>query len=65
MTCPDTEEAQKFSAKFNMLDHVKLFADKSIVSAYGYLLENYETNSPCINDCIMTMLHHISGTNRF
>lgn len=51
----------QFSAKFNMLEHVRMFAEKSIVSAYGYLLENYAQNSPCLNDCIMTMLHHVSG----
>ena len=44
-----------------MLDHVSYFAEESIVRAFGYLLENYEQNSPCLNDCIMTMLHHIAG----
>jgi len=59
--CSESLQVEKFRAKFSMLDHVMLFAEKPIVGAYGYLLENYEQNSPCLNDCIMTMLHHISG----
>jgi len=57
----DSPQIEKFRSKFSMLDHVSHFAQDSIVRAYGYLLENYEQNSPCLNDCIMTMLHHISG----
>lgn len=59
--CRDEPQMDKFRTKFSMLTHVSSFADKAVVRAYGYLLENYEQNSPCLNDCIMTMLHHISG----
>lgn len=50
-----------FKNKFSMMDHVNMFANKTIVRAYGFLLETYEENTPCLNDCIMTMMHHISG----
>lgn len=59
--CSDSPQIEKFRSKFSMLDHVSYFAEESIVRAFGYLLENYEQNSPCLNDCIMTMLHHIAG----
>ena len=28
---------------------------------YGHLLEGYDTNSEFVNDCILTMMHHVSG----
>jgi len=60
LTLP-SESSKVFKSKFSMLQHVNLFANKSIARCYGFLLETYDTNSPCINECIMTMLHHIAG----
>ena len=29
---------------------------------FGRLLENYETNSPFVNDSVFTIMHHIAGS---
>lgn len=28
---------------------------------YGYLLEDFNENGGQVNDCIFTMMHHVSG----
>ena len=32
-----------------------------LMRQYGSLLEDYDTNSPLVNDCIFTMMHHVAG----
>lgn len=29
---------------------------------FGYLLEDFNENGAFVNDCIFTMMHHISGS---
>lgn len=48
-------------AQFNMTEHVKQFANKELMGQYGYLLDNFSNNSPKVNDCIFTLMHHIAG----
>jgi len=47
--------------KFNMTHHVKQFANAEMMRHFGRLLEEYEKNSPFVNDCIFTLMHHIAG----
>jgi hypothetical protein len=32
-----------------------------MMKPYGLLLENFQENSNSVNDCVFTMMHHISG----
>jgi hypothetical protein len=32
-----------------------------MMKPYGLLLENFQENSGSVNDCVFTMMHHISG----
>ena len=47
--------------KFNMTDHVIQFANAETMRHFGSLLEEYERNTPFLNDCIFTLMHHIAG----
>jgi len=46
---------------FNMTDHIKQFANKELMGQYGRLLDNFSNNTPKVNDCIFTLMHHIAG----
>ena len=37
------------------------FATPEIMSQYGEALENFEENSDELNDCILTVMHHVAG----
>ena len=37
------------------------FASVDIMHWFGYLLEDFHDNGAFVNDCIFTMLHHVSG----
>lgn len=39
------------------------FATVEIMQQYGLLLENFNENSEYVNDCILTMMHHIAGNH--
>ena len=47
--------------KFNLTDHIKQFANAEMMRQFGRLLEAYEQNTPFVNDCIFTIMHHIAG----
>merc|ERR1719264_1579905 len=47
--------------KFNMRSHVRQFANAEMMRHFGRLLEEYEKNTPFVNDCIFTVMHHIAG----
>jgi timeless protein len=40
-------------------EYLSLFVE--LMRQYGSLLEDYDTNSPLVNDCIFTMMHHVAG----
>ena len=49
-----------------MIFHSKLdlflrFASVEVMRQYGHLLEGFDTNPEFVNDCIFTMMHHVSG----
>ena len=37
------------------------FATAEIMDQYGKLLERYEENSHEVNECVLTLMHHIAG----
>eukprot|EP00092_Neocalanus_flemingeri_P001329 GFUD01001420.1.p1 GENE.GFUD01001420.1~~GFUD01001420.1.p1 ORF type:complete len:1228 (+),score=271.17 GFUD01001420.1:445-4128(+) len=47
--------------KFSMTNHVTQFANPELMRQYGRLLEEFEQNTPFVNDCIFTVMHHIAG----
>jgi len=44
-----------------MTDLIKHFALPEMMKPYGFLLETFRENSPTLNDCIFTMMHHVAG----
>jgi len=46
---------------FSMTSHIKQFANPELMRQYGRLLEDFEQNTPFVNDCIFTVMHHIAG----
>jgi timeless protein len=40
---------------------VNLSVWSEVMRQYGSLLEDYDTNSALVNDCIFTMMHHVAG----
>ncbi|XP_074658163.1 protein timeless-like [Tubulanus polymorphus] len=46
---------------FNMLAHVKNFATESMMAQYGKLLTRFRQNTDFLNDCLLTMMHHVAG----
>ncbi|XP_041357727.1 uncharacterized protein LOC121374656 [Gigantopelta aegis] len=50
-----------FMTGFDMLVHVKQFFTCGVMLKYGLVLESFETNSPFLNTCILTMMHHAAG----
>lgn len=47
--------------KFSMTNHVHQFSNPELMRQYGRLLEEFEQNTPFVNDCIFTVMHHIAG----
>ncbi|KZS11311.1 putative Protein timeless [Daphnia magna] len=48
------------SAKsFDLKQHLDQFCTETIVNRYGIALEDFRTNSTFVNDCILTLLHHV------
>jgi len=47
--------------KFSMTNHVRQFSNPELMRQYGRLLEEFEQNTPFVNDCIFTVMHHIAG----
>ncbi|XP_063428771.1 protein timeless-like isoform X2 [Mytilus trossulus] len=46
---------------FNMMEHIKLYANRNIMQYYGTMLENFENNRSVVNLYVFTMMHHIAG----
>ena len=44
-----------------MTSHLTQFATVEVMRQYGQLLEGFDTNSEFVNDCVFTMMHHVSG----
>ena len=46
-------------ANFNAV--VCRFATLEVMRQYGYVLEQFRSNTQQVNDAIFTMMHHVSG----
>ncbi|XP_057380232.2 LOW QUALITY PROTEIN: protein timeless-like [Daphnia carinata] len=44
---------------FDLHQHLDQFCTETIVNRYGIALEDFRTNSTFVNDCILTLLHHV------
>lgn len=40
-------------------DHLKNFCSKKILSRYGTVLEDYKKNGVFVNNCVLTIFHHV------
>ncbi|RWS29251.1 protein timeless-like protein [Leptotrombidium deliense] len=47
--------------RMDLFSHLKQFATSKVMEQYGKVLEDFQTNSEFVNDCILTMMHHVSG----
>ena len=47
--------------KVNMTQHMAQFANPEMMRHYGRLLEEFQKNTPFLNDYIFTVMHHIAG----
>merc|ERR550532_3506060 len=47
--------------ELDMTHHMSQFANPELMRQYGRLLEEFEQNTPFVNDCIFTVMHHIAG----
>jgi timeless protein len=52
---------QSSRGSFDIGQHLTQFCSEMIVDRYGTALEDFKTNGPFVNDCILTILHHIAG----
>lgn len=44
-----------------MRQHLSQFCSTTVLAHFGAALEDFKTNGPFVNDCIMTVLHHIGA----
>jgi len=47
--------------ELDMTQHMSQFANPELMRQYGRLLEDFQNNTPFLNDCIFTVMHHIAG----
>nr|AGV28716.1 timeless [Eurydice pulchra] len=58
------EQSPHSTSSFDMVSHIKQFATMDIMLQYGRVLENFNENDEMVNECIFTMMHHVSGELR-
>ena len=46
---------------FDLRQHLNKFCSRTILDNYGIALEDFKTNGRFVNDCILTVLHHIGA----
>ena len=56
-----SESERRVGPRFDLTQHMKQFANSEMMRQYGRLLEEFEQNTPFVNDCIFTILHHMAG----
>ncbi|XP_055915842.1 protein timeless isoform X3 [Eupeodes corollae] len=49
------------NVNIKMIDHISQFGIPEIMCNYGLLLEGFNENGVFVNDCILTMMHHVVG----
>ncbi|XP_046458004.1 protein timeless-like [Daphnia pulex] len=52
---------QSSRGSFDIGQHLTQFCSEMIVDRYGTALEDFKTNGSFVNDCILTLLHHVAG----
>ncbi|XP_046458340.1 protein timeless-like [Daphnia pulex] len=52
---------QSSRGSFDISQHLTQFCSEMIVDRYGTALADFQTNGPFVNDCILTLLHHVAG----
>lgn len=61
LTLERAAQHSPFAASFDLGEHLGQFCSRAILSRYGTALEDFRTNGPFVNDCILTILHHIGA----
>ncbi|XP_034230550.1 protein timeless isoform X3 [Thrips palmi] len=61
MFVENTVKLPEFQAKVNLEQHIKQFGTIEVMRNYGLLLEDFLNNGEFVNDCILTMMHHVAG----
>lgn len=47
--------------RFDLPLHLTQFATVKIMDTFGKVLQDFKINSDFVNDCILTMMHHVAG----
>lgn len=50
-----------YTSSFDLRQHLGQFCSRNVLARYGTALEDFKTNGPFVNDCILTVLHHIGA----
>lgn len=61
LTLERAAQQSVYGASFDLRQHLNQFCSRTILSRYGTALEDFKTNGPFVNDCILTVLHHIGA----
>ena len=61
LTLERAAQQSSFGSCFDLRQHLNQFCSRTILSRYGTALEDFKTNGPFVNDCILTVLHHIGA----
>ncbi|KAJ1520010.1 hypothetical protein ONE63_004241 [Megalurothrips usitatus] len=61
MFVENTVKLVEFQASVNLPEHIKQFGTVEVMRNYGLLLEDFLNNGEFVNDCILTMMHHVAG----
>ena len=61
LTLERAAQQSAYGSNFDLRDHLNQFCSRAILSRYGTALEDFKTNGPFVNDCILTVLHHIGA----
>lgn len=61
MFVESTVKLPEFQANVNLVQHIKQFGTIEVMRNYGLLLEDFLNNGEFVNDCILTMMHHVAG----
>ncbi|XP_057372867.1 protein timeless-like [Daphnia carinata] len=61
LTLERAAQQSSYGQSFDLRQHLNQFCSRTILTRYGLALEDFKTNGPFVNDCILTVLHHIGA----
>lgn len=61
LTLERAAQQSSYGPSFDLRQHLNQFCSRTILTRYGLALEDFKTNGPFVNDCILTVLHHIGA----